>query len=1129
MADTVQESLLDFATSDERAGFRLQRFEVYNWGTFHNQVWALVPGGENTLLTGDIGSGKSTLVDALTTLLVPAQRITYNKAAGADSRERSLRSYVLGYYKSERGEQGLAAKAVALRDRDNYSVILGHFFNEGYSQHVTLAQVFWLRITQNQPDRFYVVADRPLSISEDFADFGTDINDLRKRLRSQPQLELHDTFPPYGSAFRRRFGIDEQALELFSQTVSMKSVGNLTEFVRDHMLEAFPIEPRVKALIEHFDDLDRAHRAVLNARDQIDALAPLIANANRHTGLSERVTNLYTCRAALRYWFAHIKSRLLNQRLHNLDDELKHLATRVKQLEAERRAHQDTRDKIKQAIAENGGDRLARLQSDINRLNEERTERSRKAQDYADLVRLVDFLDVTNETGFLENLRQAENTLTNEADMDAQIQNHLTEATIEFRDLKNRHDELDDELISLRGRRSNIPARMLDLRQKLCNELGLEDGTMVFSAELIQIRDEDGDWEGAIERVLHNFGLSLLVPEVHYQAVADWVDRTHLRGRLVYYRVRKPQNTNLPELRPNSLFYKLNIRPDTYFYSWLEHELARRFDYACCAGLGMFRREKMAITRAGQIKAAGERHEKDDRYPIDDRARFVLGWSNDAKIAALEKQAQDIGKQMQRVGRKISDLQKEQERLGRRRDHLNKISVYKEYQEIDWRSLTRQIQRAEEEHEALEETSDTLRTLQEQLTKIEQELKSVENNYTDALKQQGTAQNKCDDARVSLKEINRLAEDTPDETKVLCFPQLDTMGDEAFGKQIIEVESCDNLQTEMGEWLLSRIGAQEKKISRLRDGIIDTMRSYKNAWSTQTKEVDVSIEAVPEYQAILDQLQGDDLPRFESRFKALLNENTIREVAGFQAQLNKEREEIRERINTINRSLFEIDYNANRYIRLLAEPATDIDIREFRENLRACTEGTLTGSGDDQYSEAKFLQVKAIIERLRGREGQTEMDSRWTRKVTDVRNWFVFSASERWREDDTEYEHYADSGGKSGGQKEKLAYTVLAASLAYQFGLEWGEKRSRSFRFVAIDEAFGRGSDESTRYGLELFERLNLQLLIVTPLQKIHTIEPFISSVGFVHNEDGRHSLLRNLSIEEYQAGQAARGLVRES
>ena len=64
-----------------------------------------------------------------------------------------------------------------------------------------------------------------------------------------------------------RFGIDnDQALELFHQTVSMKSVGNLTDFVRHHMLEPFEVGPRIQALIGHFDDLDRAHQAVLKAQ-----------------------------------------------------------------------------------------------------------------------------------------------------------------------------------------------------------------------------------------------------------------------------------------------------------------------------------------------------------------------------------------------------------------------------------------------------------------------------------------------------------------------------------------------------------------------------------------------------------------------------------------------------------------------------------------------------------------------------------------------------------------------------------------------------------------------------------------------------------------------------------------------
>src|SRR5690606_8946395 len=116
-----------------------------------------------------------------------------------------------------------------------------------------LAQVFWIRDAQGQPARFFVVADRPLAIAEDFASFGTDIADLRKRLRTARGVELFDTFPPYGAAFRRRLGIEnDQALELFNQTVSMKSVGNLTDFVRGHMLEAFAVEPRVQ-------EIGRAH------------------------------------------------------------------------------------------------------------------------------------------------------------------------------------------------------------------------------------------------------------------------------------------------------------------------------------------------------------------------------------------------------------------------------------------------------------------------------------------------------------------------------------------------------------------------------------------------------------------------------------------------------------------------------------------------------------------------------------------------------------------------------------------------------------------------------------------------------------------------------------------------------
>ena len=63
-------------------------------------------------------------------------------------------------------------------------------------------------------------------------------------------------------------------------------------------------------------------------------------------------------------------------------------------------------------------------------------------------------------------------------------------------------------------------------------------------------------------------------------------------------------------------------------------------------------------------------------------------------------------------------------------------------------------------------------------------------------------------------------------------------------------------------------------------------------------------------------------------------------MANFQAHLNREAKLIIDRVNRINESLYSIDYNPThkRYIVLQAEETPDVEIREFREALRACTE-----------------------------------------------------------------------------------------------------------------------------------------------------------------------------------------------
>jgi uncharacterized protein YPO0396 len=463
----MSDGLLEFADSDQKAGFRLETFELLNWGTFDGRVWRLNAGGANTLLTGDIGSGKSTFVDAIATLLVPPQRLAYNKAAGASARERSLRSYILGYFKSERSETGLSAKAVALRDQNSYSVILGVFKNEGYEQQHCLAQVFWSKDQAGQPARFYVIADRPLDIASDFAGFGPDIGELRKRLRAQAGVEVFDSFASYAATFRRLFGIDnEQALELFNQTVSLKSVGDLTDFVREHMLEAFDGQARIAALIHHFDDLNRAHEAVLKAKAQAAALEPIVEDCERFEALSAGKEELRLEREALSSWFSRLKTALLDKRLGKLGSELEHLSARIRSSEGKRDQLQADRDGIKEAISANGGDRIERLALDIRAAADERDRRHARLERYGRPAGELGLALPKDAEGFARNRGELSSLGASFSAREAELQNGRAEAEVSFRRRRQEHDELVLELESLRRRAPLTRLRPLSPRAR---------------------------------------------------------------------------------------------------------------------------------------------------------------------------------------------------------------------------------------------------------------------------------------------------------------------------------------------------------------------------------------------------------------------------------------------------------------------------------------------------------------------------------------------------------------------------------------------------------------------------------------------------------------------------------------
>jgi uncharacterized protein YPO0396 len=455
-------------------------------------------------------------------------------------------------------------------------------------------------------------------------------------------------------------------------------------------------------------------------------LTPLVEDGQRHQALVAEIENWRDGREALRPYFARLKGELLDRRLGLLAEDAARLDAQIERLDAQREAERVEVGRLERALRDNGGDRLEELAAEIRRLEQEKHQRQQRADRHTALLARIDEPPPADETGFLAQqqgiAQRAEGLRERIADLD----NREREEDFAFRKGREEHAALSDEIESLERRKSNIDAAQVRIRDGLCSALAIGEDELPFAGELIQVREDEREWEGAAERLLRGFGLALLVPDAHYKAVADWVDRQHLGARLVYFHVRpRKAQAGRPCIR-SRLVRKLVIKPDSPHYEWLEQELRQRFDVACCDTGEQFRREARAITRAGQIKDPSGRHEKDDRSRIDDRSRYVLGWSNADKLRALRDQRDRLEARLATLGQRIGEIQQERNELRGRLDALSKLEEFTRFADIDWMSLARQIAALTEECATLEAASDTLQELGRQLKAAQARLTEVE-------------------------------------------------------------------------------------------------------------------------------------------------------------------------------------------------------------------------------------------------------------------------------------------------------------------------------------------------------------------------------------------------------------------
>ncbi len=1123
-----------FSTSSETAGFRLQYMEVYNWGTFTEKVFRINPLGNNSLLTGANASGKSTYIDALLTLMVPAKRDRfYNQSSGVEKKgDRTEETYVLGHYGNIQEEGKSSTSTQKLRDKSTYSVILAHFENTD-EKKITLFQVRWF--SNNELRRQFGIAHVPLEIEKDFDRFDAK-GVWKKRLdkaynanTTKRKIEFLDGPTAYAERMSNLLGMRSvKALNLFNQVVGVKVLEDLDEFIRTNMLEEQDAETEFIQLKESFLTLMDAKTNIEKAIEQIKQLTPINQIAIILSNIKTDLLRLKKSKETAVYWFAKKAVELGEKELEKCKEKLQRLNDELGELrDKEGKLKQDERTISISIEKDEVGSKIKELEKEIRQLDRSRELRSGKLDDYNKAAQNLELNLNPSEDVFTYNREKAK-------ELKQSTQEKINEESENLRALKNKEDELTEstnKLVStiqtLQKNKNNIAGRVAEIREELIVSTRATKEEIPFIGELIKVKNDESAWEASIEKVLHNFALRLIVPPKYYSKVNEYVNGNNLRGRIRYDKYEKQdflRNFRHIEINEQSLVNKISIKPKTPYYDWIENYLESQFNLVCVDSLAEFERHsEMAITQNGLIKFKKGKHEKDDRPHISKKENYVLGWDNKEKIAALKKELANLQNQQTENKKAIESKNTEIKNFGTFKDEChNLFSKFEKYDDINWQSYANEIQEKTGQKEALERTNNRVKQLQEQLSKVQTDLKQL--------------------SEVDIKNKDREIFRTEEKQKAIegsiksnkgIFETLGNIDVSEFEMQNpdllgIEYANFEAFRRNFQEENSGEIRKLEEEKGRKESEVRIKINAFKQPNETITNKFrdwrsdvnslpdSTNLDLISEHQIFLERLEKDNLPKFEKKFNDYLQETITNKVGDFRMFFENWADSIKENIRHLNDSLKEIDFKSNpkTYIQLVAPNKNSDEVKEFRRLLDEAVPNVYQMEKNIEGRKHHFNNhIQPFIAKMDKEE--------WRKKVMDVRSWFSYKAEEFYKETNQKFKTYESMGQLSGGEKAQLTYTILGSAIAYQFGLTKEGLQSNSFRFIAIDEAFKAQDEDKARYLVTLCKQLHLQLLVVTPSDNIHIVEDDISFVHFVERKEERHSWLYDMPIEQFKKEKA--------
>lgn len=1089
-----QEEVVEDLTMDDlipSGRIRLAEITVCNWGPYSGyHTGSFHPDG--TLITGDNGAGKSTMIDALQALMLKTRVTAFNSAADGEkgSASRSLVTYIRGQYANKSDGRG---KQIAkwMREGPTFSGIRALFRHDDGAVTVLMG-VYWINgsgTAVSDVHREFMVARHDLKLKEVIdtlvsEDGSVDRARLGARYGAEADVFCYRKHDDFSRAYREFLVLtNEKAVSLLFRAAGIKDIEDLPYVIREMVLEPGRALEVGRKAVGEFRELEGVHVELLDQRARRDVLQRLPRLRDEMHSLTERLQGLTDERNALGVHFARQAEALYGARLAELESELARCRHDAERLGAEVGEAQERQERAHAVFLQAGGADIQGLKDKIESMSREvgRIEGRVRAFHALASSLQIPVADDFDRAAYEQAHQQAERLAGDAERTENEALDEFGKARGELGRLREQHSECERELEDLvSGRKdSSIPPIYQAFRDGLADALDLDLGDLVFVAELIEVKDEERAWRGAIERALGGRRFKLLVPEGVRPAINGFINSRHLGINIDIEGVEAISGP--AEFRPNGFLRKLNWKEHRY-RDWLKRFLAGA-DLTCVDSVDALNATPYSMTREGLIHGSKRNSQKRDAKRVDDPREWVIGFSSATRKQALEVTIRELEPQIADAGARTADAKARLDRLKEIVRKAGELARF-EWDELNLGERKSELSRLVDEVEALRAAGGKLAEAERAWQDAKAATQAAQERRGEAEKAAAVAEDRVGDVRARRDEAQKRASVEVDEA---ALQRLSERLPELLAAQLgliheIEERARDEID--------KRISAINKDHQARALEANRTMATFRSKWEAEASELSVDMASLGGYIAIYEQIVEERLPEQVDRFQKMLNRNAMQSLSLLQSEIEEQAIAIEDRISAINRILSKREFVLDHRLNLVTHRLSFDVSRAFDQAIR----NALADVADDD--EARFARLKTAMQMVAKASDPASCQTLESLRMLDARYRIDFSAEKILTETGEVVDVIRGDDGKSGGEKEIFAAAILASSLTYAFTPD-GAAGPR-FCSVFVDEAFSKTSDGNTRRALGVFGAMGLHLTMITPLSKVEIAREAARSVLLV-------------------------------